>query len=803
MSIFNPDVPDKGMPNFFKYSDSISQPKADESKGIALKTIGQGIEGGAELADSVVKEVIKTDVYDRVDAERTKFRTALSNADKYGDANGPQTPAGNDPANTIVEGTPGPPVDIMAGRNLSVPNAITRGLGRIATNEAANEQGKVSATQYHENLYTIAKDLRQTYVPYREFIDREISKITGINPANQLIDDYITNINSAMSNAQKENNYWRQKIVDSGFPDNDKVLAQFEKDGNHSRVAAYLAYNNGIKETLALKQAVFQNNQNNRKTSQESGEDLANYITTQAATTRFYNQQKFASGDMSPADMVDKLTSLSANPNAANDVVYQQLSAKFEAQYVADHAQVTRLLTTPQKRPDGTFAPPISDAIGIEKTKELVDKNMTALYGQTRDFIKDKQFGPAYTLQNAAAATQNNAYFRMLNDNSIGARLATAGALNKIAPNMAPLMTGKFLGSGLDTDLGTFVTEQGRQAVAQTGGKYVGADGKTIYSFRQSLEELERVSEVTGKPVPGQAVANLQKVRMAIIDPAATPESVTNAVKYFYDPKVNGGVLNKLMDDYYDPAQRRVVKGRSSAFADLTDDNVTKAIRSKGNGDDWNKYSTWAKGEFASQFGSSVRELNTSITDPAEVGPKFNIKWNAESKQFKLENRDGTPVSGIQASFVNTPWRTIENLNKGLSNMANIAKAEGSNVDAYLFKVLKDNGFTPNKDIDGVPAQVMRALIVGNGAKINEKGPSVSKFAPEDAAQTANQWMKGLDNGPITGRDLQPQQTRGVVRGNLSDERLLDIKTDEIPEGMSAREFIKFLRSGQKLGGGV
>jgi hypothetical protein len=67
--------------------------------------------------------------------------------------------------------------------------------------------------------------------------------------------------------------------------------------------------------------------------------------------------------------------------------------------------------------------------------------------------------------------------------------------------------------------------------------------------------------------------------------------------------------------------------------------------------------------------------------------------------------------------------------------MANLAKTEGTNVDAYLFKVLRDSGFSPTKDVNGVPAQIMRALIVGNGGKIKE--------------------------------DAKPQ---GLIKGNLSDQ---------------------------------
>lgn len=720
MAIFNPDVPNVREPNFFRYSDSISQPKADESGGIMAKTIGGAIEGTAELADTVVKDTIKSDVYNKVDAERGKFTTALSNAATYGNAEGPQAPAGQDPANTVVEGTPGPPVDIMAGRNTAVPNAISRGIGRVSLNEEGLKQGTVDETEYHKNLYGIAKDLRTTYPGYREYIDREISKITGVNPANALVSDYISTINSAMSKASKEQDYWRNKIVDSGFPDNDKVLAQFERDGNHARVAQYLAHNNGIRSMLALKQAVYQDANNDKATRVAAGEDYANSAANVAATTHFYNSQKYTNGDMSPADIADRMADLSLHPEKANDVAYQGLSERYAALHTQAYNQTMRLLTTPQKRPDGSYAAPVSDTIGMEKTKGIVDKTVGALFDKTREFIADKQFGPAYSVMNGATAMQNNALMKVLQSPTVGGAVQTMSALNKTIPNFIPLLTGKSLANGLDKDLGDLLTEQGKQAVAQTGGKFYGLDGN-IYSFKQSLDELDKASDISGKPIPGQAYKNLLEIRQAITDPKATPESIQNTVRYFYDPRVNKGSLNKFMDDYYDPSKGGNVRGRSSAFADLTEDKVTSAIWSKGSKNDWNKYSTWARDEFATQFGSAVRELNgyvnpdTGITSGATHKIEGRVSWNTETKQLKLENIE---VGGPNGEINRGASTKIDNLNMGLRNMATIAKQEGSNVDAYIFKILKDNGFSPTKDVNGVPAQIMRAMIVGNGGKV-------------------------------------------------------------------------------------
>lgn len=719
MAIFNPQVQAENVrdPNYFKYSDSISQPKSDTSGAITGAAVGAAIEGVAGIADSVVKGIIKDDVYARVDAEREAFSTALTNTRDYGNPAGPP----REVASPVGPNGPVPaPVDILADNKTTVPNAISNGIAKASNVQAAMNGNKISETTYIQRLGDIAKSLRTSYPGYREYIDQEISKITGINPANAYINSIIQDINRQSTSADSEQKFWRNKIVESGYPGADEILAKYQQDGNSNRVMQWLSDNNAVRSNLQLKKAVFESNQNDKTTLVSRGEDYANTVATQAATRAFYNTQKYVNGDMSAADIADKLADLSRTPGAANDEAYQELSARYAALHTQAYNVVQKELFTRSKNPDGTYNKSVAEVIGVDKAKKILDDTVGAVYGKTREFIADKQFGPAYTVQNQAAAVVNNATMKVLKDPSVGATVATLSVMNKLAPNFAPILQGKLLGAGLDKDLSDLVKQQVAQSIAQTGGKYLGIDGN-IYSFKQSMEELEQVNNLRGQAsVPGQAVKNLMEVKQILTSPDANPEAFDNVIKYLYDPKVNKGSLDKIMDDYYDPTRREMVRGRSSAFADLTSPEITAAVR-KSSAQNWSMYTKWAKEEFATQMGERVRDLND-----IEKGVEYKIVWNNDSKQLELKfgsvrkDTEGQDVYGIAASFLNSSYRTITNLNKGLANMANLAKAEGSSVDAYLFRILKENGYSPTKEVNGVPAQIMRALIVGNGGKVKE-----------------------------------------------------------------------------------
>lgn len=707
-AVFNPQVQqgNDDMPNYFKYSEPIKNVEADISTGIALKTAGIGIEGGAELADSTVKGIIKNDTYNRVDAERDSFTGFLD--------------ATKNPA-------PTQPTDIMAQNGTSVPTAVSNGLQKAGTIQAGLDGQKVSETTYYQRLNSITKDLRATYPGYRDYIDSEVSKITGVTPANAYISSIIQDINRQNANSNKDKEFWQHQIVsNSGFPDSAKMLQDYNQTGDSNKVMQWLATNQGPIEALKLKKATFESQDQDKTTQTKNASDYADSAINHAATIAFTNKKMF--GGMAPSDISDRMVDLTMHPEKANDVAYQNLGAQYEAMKVQTYNQTAALLNTRSKGPDGKLLPSVADIIGPEAVKKKLTDGIGALFDKTSEFIANKQFSPAYALQQAAEGTVNNAYFKTLTDPTIGGRITTAAVLNKAAPNLSPVIVGKLLGDGLDPDLSTFVKEQGKQAIAQTGGSYTGSNGK-VYSFRQSLEEQNRASVASGQPVSGQALSNLLEIRKAITDPKTDDQGKSNAIKYFYDTP-NKGVMDKFMDDYYDPTKGGVVKGRTSAFAALTADDVTKSIwdHSQNHPAEWMNYSNWAKGEFSTQLRNQIGDLDT-IQKESERPPSdffsmdkpqgaYKIAWDSDKHQLLIKNHDGSDLTGLYATPLNGAYRAVTNLNIGLKNLANIAKTEGSNVDAYVFKTLKDAGFSPSKDIDGVPAQVMRAMITSNGGKL-------------------------------------------------------------------------------------
>ena len=70
MATFAPELQNMPIPDWTKTSHPTSQPESDKSKGIALSTIGEGIQGAATIAETGVEDYLKEKVRAGVDTLR-------------------------------------------------------------------------------------------------------------------------------------------------------------------------------------------------------------------------------------------------------------------------------------------------------------------------------------------------------------------------------------------------------------------------------------------------------------------------------------------------------------------------------------------------------------------------------------------------------------------------------------------------------------------------------------------------------------------------------------------------------------
>lgn len=144
------------------------------------------IKMGVEAVDSAFKSAIRTEATASIDLERDKLINA-----RLPDA---PTPSSTD-----------------------VPPEVKKQLERLAQAKEAARAGLMNDS-YRDILYdSVSRDLRYKYAGYRDYIDDTISKLTGFNPANRLLDDLRAEAAKGATSEEKAYDAYVKQAISHGI----------------------------------------------------------------------------------------------------------------------------------------------------------------------------------------------------------------------------------------------------------------------------------------------------------------------------------------------------------------------------------------------------------------------------------------------------------------------------------------------------------------------------------------------------------------------------------------------------------
>src|SRR6267142_1783757 len=225
MAEFNPQITPL-TENFREHSRVIEAPHIapDTSTGTMLETIGKGIAGVSKIADDFMQQKVKIEATTGVDAIRDITTRALETATQ------PQSVVPQ-PAQTGDGTKVADPSLLDSNASADVPDAIDGGLKRIGalTNARMATSGR-NDTIYVQQLNSLAKNLRAQYPGYRQYIDEQISSLTGMNPANAYVNSLLSDLKASQTSVEK---IWNETYRDIAGVDGvsvDGVTSQQMKD---------------------------------------------------------------------------------------------------------------------------------------------------------------------------------------------------------------------------------------------------------------------------------------------------------------------------------------------------------------------------------------------------------------------------------------------------------------------------------------------------------------------------------------------------------------------------------------------
>lgn len=704
--VFNPSIPDITPPDWTRVSQPISQPEADKSKGILLAGAGETITDTARLGENIEENYLKEKVHAGVDALRDTTTAAYESIRRAQIAGVPP-----DPRAVKTAGFTG----TLAGNNTpELPEALQAGLDKATTLALAKSQGRGNDTLYTGALNALSKQLRQEYPGHVDFIDEQIARISGKNPANAYMDNLLTDINRAGTGQDVFQKMLVQKVS--------------ENYGNPEVQKWWLALQHGIPNAMGgLTNAVMgaerikaQNEQ--WKAIQAMTKADLEADKTVAETQYEIRAQQTMAQHMNPVLDVPQLSS----PQTVQRLIEDSLSGSGVVLTAKQHNDLLSNMTAARSQAAADLQK-VADQEGYSsrmrdpgKVDAIMNRQL-AYIDRTIDMLKNKDYGSLFEAKRTVEAMQSDTAKQMATNRDLGEWLRMSKVLqDNVGPQWTNYIDALGLRAGKLQQLQSFFSDSMKRASLPDDLRQDG-NVKSLYNDLQAA----RQAKSQGAKAPDAIYDNLvDNVNLILKAKEQGNENVAKEVtKYTFDPTKNSKIMEFFGRDYTD-TNGVFHKGRFAVYDNLTKTPITDAIWDQKDKQTWGMYKDWQETSFRTLFGEEAKNLTSIQSDKSTP---FKLKWDADNHRMDVEF-GVKPQTTVDTNYQDYVKRSVNALNSGLNNLSYMYGKEKIDVNAKLFEMIMGMGYSPTSKLEGdLPQRVINAIAASNKPKpsIEEVGKAI------------------------------------------------------------------------------
>jgi len=712
MAVFNPELPNANDPNYLRYSKVVdpSPVIADTSKGEALKSIGAGVSDVIGVADRFVKN----------QAVNEAEEGARSVQDIYTQVLKSQAPTDiiPQPVQTASGAAVGGGVTSLLDYNsaTNMPSGVSTGIQRAQTLGAANNNGKINDTYYTAQLTALAKNLRSKYPGYRDYIDQEISHVTGMNPAKEYINNLMQDINAQRTQGQKTHDEVQRDLMEmnkSGVSGAYDATIHFMQTGD---MAGALRWMNTVKsdsyKATAQEQALTLEKATDAQTKDKMEKTVS--VKMDVESDAAWSAASLRAGVDTPEAIQKMVTDKSLGVGGPIDSTRMQAAAlNITAQKNEMLNRFEAMGSAPLKikMNDGSIrTTTYKTELGPEKWAALL-ASKTKRYDVVSDAITNDKTGTA-TFASTVNQRVKSDYENGVITDPANRQLLAIDFLNKSAgPNWSNIVTTQALKADVDaTVAGLF---RNKTVNAAAGPR----PGLPAPSFKNDIEEAVQGKNTTdGKSVDPQTkyfdrlLENVNLLGTPTTDPGML-QGKLNIAKYFFDPQ-NIGTLSNLKLDVYDDKGNKI-PGRESMFRVLSSPETSRSIKELSKSDpqiernykDYIEYE-WGQKIFSEHLNQMKDFLDGTagrqFTDPRGVNVTFVS--SKDKNQIVMTDNSGKPITGnigkttIEQNYYNHLKYSVDKINEGLVNLTKMHSELGGDTGQYLLRTMENAGIDVSKN---------------------------------------------------------------------------------------------------------
>lgn len=779
-------------PNYLGLSKEPGALNPNKAMGKLFEGMGDMIEMGVKGLDTITKQNLEDELSGGLAGQRNAEIARAENTLKAlnGGASDPSTQP-VDPSESVkplsfAENTPqqsNPIGDRTSSPDSSsspaaMPSDLTSNLNRLGKLNEANSAGRFSSTQMNMNAQAIVSDIMQRYPGYRSDILKTTRQM-GFGQSEYLNDlkTQINQIQTKLDAKDTKDQEWENKNRDmltgtKDAPGIDPNYFNIPKEVRRSdayrdklqtqlgQFEARTTFNKDIQTELATKKA---RNEDIREQQVKAATDTVNtFLATSLTGT--VNAMGYKNVNALIADM-----------NSGKDHTPEEINNMNKAMEQFKQAHILRATNymNNTKVGDTTIAGILG---GPDKVKEIATNSAAPLDAIQRG-ISEKNF----TLAGAAA---QEAQMRI---DRVGLAISKA---HPLVDNLGALE--KKWGSPVLQDV-LQQNPQAQQAVRGvanqliTGGTMSIALGRPNpntgqpYTVNDIFKDFKNLGVTDpGKKIdPNDAAALMDHVKKNIL--AAPPQLAATFAKATFTSDLFARVPDKdklgFLVNYANPEMTKKVLEASKNDPDLL-----------------NQYKEFIHTGILASTQKTVSDFKTvqdSQSTAFNANKYYKMVFNPETNRVDLTM---TPTESIYTELGQTTSRygsinaqlkvvrnTVADLNKGLGILEPVLKADSSKISGEMFQMLKGIGVKMQVKDDDVGSPALKFT--------DDQLPSSGHVGDLDS------WTKN-PAGNVAPQLQAPVMASGGQRAstNLSDHPLLGMRVDDIPEGMSARDFLKKLQ---------
>jgi len=765
MAPVNPDTP-RVAPGNYENLSKPSEVVADNTLATAVKGIGQTLGLAIEGADQTVKQVIQDQIYEATDRERGDFTNSLIHA-----------------KDAVLNGL-GQALGISPPTPAEVPDGVSNGLANVATLQAAN--GKISSTQYWARLTNLAKDMRSQFPGYREYIDEQVSKITGHNPANAYMTSLISDLNRASAATKSDDSLGKK--IDAAFvspevrslPGAPAQFANWQRTGDVNAAYKWLNEQEMWQAKLKRDNVALTNARMTREAVSSATTDSAMVMGNQLVQGALDSLVITLPGAKDPIKFNEALLELQRQPGS-HERLAVQLNGTLAAAEAATYAETERRLNEKIPGTNETMA----SRMGPDNVKK-VRESMTQTFAVQKDLINNQNYGLANASRRYNEGTLNDVTRDMLADKSTNEFTLQSMLGRRLFgdTNNETLMR-RFYGSLETQNYASWLHSKALDLVTQPKLQNEGQ----IKTFNDILQEGRTKGSIgsptwpDGKPkspeekrADAQVVGDVIKNVSLITTKGVDDEGKKNIARAAFSPGNNDMIKHFLPNS----------ENAHTTFKLFTTPAMTQEMYRLGQTDHklWENYQDWVTVTWRNLFVNDILQMN-------EVGKGgvIRVGWNTERQQWSdpvLDVRKARELGVPGETMLAAAQSQIARLNSSLTNLKQVAETTKEPIAPFLIRNFTEAGINFQNIPSSLTGSMLRSLIQGN-------------ITPPEPASSGSRKTEGTTPTP---RASKNNASAGSVGANRVPESASVGSVGALPfqaeDGQSVQDFMKNPTGGRK-----